>query len=113
MSASSGNVGKIVQVIGAVLDVEFPEGKLPSILNALEIKNSNNEYATDLVVEVAQHLGDNVVRCIAMLQAGGKTLGKEKLLAFVALGLADDVIVSNQRLEALQKRAGRLLHKID
>ena len=48
-----------------------------------------------------------------MLQAGGKTLGKEKLLAFVALGLADDVIMSNQRLDALQSRVGRLLHKID
>lgn len=75
MSASSGNVGKIVQVIGAVLDVEFPEGKLPSILNALEIKNTNNEYATDLVVEVAQHLGDNVVRCIAMDSTDGLVRG--------------------------------------
>jgi F-type H+-transporting ATPase subunit beta len=75
MSATSGNVGKIVQVIGAVLDVEFPEGKLPSILNALEIKNTNNPYAEDLVVEVAQHLGDNVVRCIAMDSTDGLVRG--------------------------------------
>jgi F-type H+-transporting ATPase subunit beta len=75
MSATSGNVGKIVQVIGAVIDVEFPEGKLPSILNALEIKNTNNEFATDLVVEVAQHLGDNVVRCIAMDSTDGLVRG--------------------------------------
>uniref|UniRef100_I2PY09 ATP synthase subunit beta n=1 Tax=Desulfovibrio sp. U5L TaxID=596152 RepID=I2PY09_9BACT len=75
MSATSGNVGKIVQVIGAVLDVEFPEGKLPSILNALEIKNTNNIYAEDLVVEVAQHLGDNVVRCIAMDSTDGLVRG--------------------------------------
>ena len=75
MSASSGNVGKIVQVIGAVLDVEFPEGKLPSILNALEIKNTNNPYSPDLVVEVAQHLGDNVVRCIAMDSTDGLVRG--------------------------------------
>ena len=75
MSATSGNVGKIVQVIGAVLDVEFPEGKLPSILNALEIKNTNNQYAEDLVVEVAQHLGDNVVRCIAMDSTDGLVRG--------------------------------------
>jgi F-type H+-transporting ATPase subunit beta len=75
MSATSGNVGKIVQVIGAVLDVEFPEGKLPSILNALEIKNTNNVYAEDLVVEVAQHLGDNVVRCIAMDSTDGLVRG--------------------------------------
>ncbi|MHC1713631.1 MAG: F0F1 ATP synthase subunit beta [Solidesulfovibrio sp.] len=75
MSATSGNVGKIVQVIGAVLDVEFPEGKLPSILNALEIKNINNAFAEDLVVEVAQHLGDNVVRCIAMDSTDGLVRG--------------------------------------
>jgi F-type H+-transporting ATPase subunit beta len=75
MSATSGNVGKIVQVIGAVIDVEFPEGKLPSILNALEIKNTNNIYAEDLVVEVAQHLGDNVVRCIAMDSTDGLVRG--------------------------------------
>ncbi|UJX42530.1 F0F1 ATP synthase subunit beta [Desulfovibrio sp. JY] len=77
MSATSGNVGKIVQVIGAVLDVEFPDGKLPSILNALEIKNPNNPYAEDLVVEVAQHLGDNVVRCIAMDSTDGLVRGME------------------------------------
>ena len=75
MSATSGNVGKIVQVIGAVIDVEFPEGKLPNILNALDIKNVNNEFATDLVVEVAQHLGDNVVRCIAMDSTDGLVRG--------------------------------------
>jgi F-type H+-transporting ATPase subunit beta len=73
----SANIGKIVQVIGAVIDVEFPEGKLPSILNALEIKNTNNIYATDLVVEVAQHLGDNVVRCIAMDSTDGLVRGME------------------------------------
>ena len=75
MSATSGNVGKIVQVIGAVIDVEFPEGKLPSILNALTVKNTNNIYAEDLVVEVAQHLGDNVVRCIAMDSTDGLVRG--------------------------------------
>ena len=75
MSATSGNVGKIVQVIGAVIDVEFPEGKLPNILNALEINNTNNEYAESLVVEVAQHLGDNVVRCIAMDSTDGLVRG--------------------------------------
>ena len=48
-----------------------------------------------------------------LLQAGGKTLGKEKLLAFVALGLADDMLLSNQRLDALHDRVGELLHKID
>ncbi|MEF3695658.1 F0F1 ATP synthase subunit beta [Desulfolutivibrio sp.] len=73
----SANIGKIVQVIGAVIDVEFPEGKLPSILNALDIKNTNNVYAPDLVVEVAQHLGDNVVRCIAMDSTDGLVRGMD------------------------------------
>lgn len=58
----SKNIGKIVQVIGAVVDVEFSDGHLPDILTALEIKNPNNSDAPDLVCEVAQHLGDNVVR---------------------------------------------------
>ena len=61
------NIGKIVQVIGPVVDVAFEEGRLPSILNALLITNSAiNDQEDNLVIEVAQHLGDNVVRCIAM-----------------------------------------------
>jgi F-type H+-transporting ATPase subunit beta len=59
--------GKIIQVIGAIVDVEFPEGELPNILTALLITNPAIDTTEDnLVVEVAQHLGDNVVRCIAM-----------------------------------------------
>ncbi len=61
------NIGTIVQVIGPVVDVEFEEGKLPSIMNAITISNpAINDEEDNLVVEVAQHLGDNVVRCIAM-----------------------------------------------
>ncbi|MDY0305120.1 F0F1 ATP synthase subunit beta [Desulfovibrio aminophilus] len=71
------NIGKIVQVIGAVVDVEFPEGKLPNILNALEIKNPNNTDAPDLVCEVAQHLGNNVVRTIAMDATEGLVRGMD------------------------------------
>ncbi|MCR5813254.1 MAG: F0F1 ATP synthase subunit beta [Desulfovibrio sp.] len=73
----SKNIGKIVQVIGAVVDVAFPDGNLPNILNALEIKNPNNANAADLVCEVAQHLGDNVVRTIAMDATDGLTRGME------------------------------------
>jgi F-type H+/Na+-transporting ATPase subunit beta len=69
--------GKIVQVIGAVVDVEFPEGKLPHILNALDIKNPNNTDAPDLICEVAQHLGNNVVRTIAMDATEGLVRGME------------------------------------
>jgi F-type H+/Na+-transporting ATPase subunit beta len=73
------NKGKIVQVIGAVVDVEFPEGKLPHILNALDIKNPNNMDAPDLVCEVAQHLGNNVVRTIAMDATEGLVRGMEAI----------------------------------
>ena len=51
----TANKGHIVQVIGAVVDVAFPEGHLPNILNALEISNVNNPNAADLICEVAQH----------------------------------------------------------
>jgi F-type H+-transporting ATPase subunit beta len=70
------NVGKIVQVIGNVVDVAFEEGKLPPLLNALTITNPTIDDSEDnLVVEVAQHLGDNVVRCIAMDTTDGLRRG--------------------------------------
>lgn len=71
------NIGKIVQVIGAVVDVSFSNGKLPNILTALEIKNPNNTDAKELICEVAQHLGDNIVRTIAMDATEGLTRGME------------------------------------
>jgi len=71
----SANIGKISQVIGAVVDVEFPSGKLPNILNALFLKNPNNTDAPELICEVAQHLGDNVVRTIAMDATEGLVRG--------------------------------------
>jgi F-type H+-transporting ATPase subunit beta len=70
------NIGKIVQVIGPVVDVAFEEGNLPSILNAILITNpAINDNEDNLVVEVAQHLGDNVVRCIAMDVTDGLVRG--------------------------------------
>ena len=61
------NIGKIAQVLGAVLDVEFEPGNLPPVLTALTITNPTiGDEEDNLVVEVAQHLGDNVVRCIGM-----------------------------------------------
>jgi len=61
------NIGKIAQVLGAVIDVEFEPGKLPPVLTALTITNpAISDMEDNLVVEVAQHLGDNVVRCIGM-----------------------------------------------
>jgi F-type H+-transporting ATPase subunit beta len=66
-------VGKISQVMGAVVDVEFKDGNLPKIMNALEVK----EWDTRLVLEVAQHLGDSYVRTVAMDSTDGLTRGLE------------------------------------
>jgi F-type H+-transporting ATPase subunit beta len=61
------NIGKIAQVLGAVVDVEFEPGKLPPVLTALTVTNPTiGDEEDNLVIEVAQHLGDNVVRCIGM-----------------------------------------------
>ena len=61
------NIGKIAQVLGAVVDVEFEPGKLPPVLTALTVTNPTiGNEENNLVIEVAQHLGDNVVRCIGM-----------------------------------------------
>ncbi len=70
------NEGKVIQVMGPIVDVEFPEGELPEILTALFISNpAINDMEDNLVVEVAQHLGDNVVRCIAMDVTDGLVRG--------------------------------------
>ena len=70
------NEGKVVQVLGPVVDVEFSEGELPAIFTALHITNPTiNDTEDNLVVEVAQHLGDNVLRCIAMDVTDGLVRG--------------------------------------
>ena len=61
---AENNIGKITQVIGAVIDIKFTDGNLPEINSAINIKTNDGGK---LVVEVAQHLGDDVVRCIAMV----------------------------------------------
>ncbi|WP_102411790.1 F0F1 ATP synthase subunit beta [Beduinella massiliensis] len=68
---SKGNVGSVVQIIGPVLDVKFADGQLPDLLNALEIEHDGKR----LVVEVAQHIGDDVARCIAMSSTDGLVRG--------------------------------------
>lgn len=95
--------GKIVQVIGAVVDVEFPEGQLPNILTAVQIDNPNNTDAPDLVCEVAQHLGDNVVRTIAMDATEGLVRGMD----VVAEGKAISVPVGNGVLGRILNVVGR------
>ena len=69
----SKNIGTVVQVIGPVLDIRFPEEGLPQLLSAIEVKQGERT----IVAEVAQHIGDNVVRCIAMSSTDGLQRGVE------------------------------------
>src|SRR6266540_3849004 len=74
-------VGRVVQVIGPVLDVEFPEGHLPAIYNAVVVKEeaSKTGVAIDVIAEVAQHLGENRVRCISMKPTDGMVRGMKAI----------------------------------
>ena len=85
------NIGKITQIIGAVLDIKYADGHLPEINEAIEITRQNKSR---LVVEVAQHLGDDVVRCIAMGPTDGLVRGMEA----VATGAAISVPVGENTL---------------
>ena len=67
----SKNTGTVIQIMGPVLDIRFPEGMLPELLSAIEVPNGENK----VVAEVAQHIGDNVVRCIAMSSTDGLQRG--------------------------------------
>ena len=65
--------GRIVQVLGAVVDVEFENGKLPMIKDALTVQNGDKK----VVMEVAQHMGNNIVRCIMLASSEGLTKDME------------------------------------
>src|SRR5262245_60733409 len=74
--AAAAASGKVTQVIGPVVDVDFPPGKLPALLNALTVSNPNiSDAADNLVLEVAQHLGESIVRTIAMDTTEGLVRG--------------------------------------
>lgn len=70
---SEKNIGRIVQIVGAVVDIKFSVDSLPNLLNAIEIKNGD----ALIVVEVAQHIGDDTVRCISMSSTDGLVRGME------------------------------------
>lgn len=69
------NIGRIIQVIGPVIDVEFPPEKLPAIYNAVTVDETVADVHVKLTAEVMQHLGDNTVRCVAMSSTDGLTRG--------------------------------------
>src|ERR1700728_4002946 len=76
--AAAITTGQISQILGNVIDVEFSDGSLPPIMTALKVTNPTiDERADNLVLEVAQHLGENTVRCIAMDTTDGLVRGME------------------------------------
>ena len=89
----SKNIGKVVQIVGAVVDVRFEKDSLPDLLNAIEIDNKGEK----LVVEVAQHIGDDIVRCIAM----GSTDGLVRGIDAVDTGKAISVPVGKETLSRM------------
>ena len=95
------NIGSVVQIIGPVLDIRFPAGHLPDLLNAIEIERDGGK----LVCEVAQQLGDDVVRCIAMSSTDGMVRGMEA----VATGSPIKVPVGNETLGRVFNLLGRAI----
>ena len=87
----AANIGHIVQIIGPVLDIKFTPGNLPALYNAIQVKKQDGEM---LIVEVSQHLGDDVVKCIAMSATDGLVRGMEA----VDTGLPISVPVGEQTL---------------
>src|SRR5258708_26975484 len=116
MATPANVTGRVSQVIGAVVDVQF-EGHLPAILNAIETRNGGNR----LVLEVAQHLGESTVRTIAMDTTEGLVRGQEvtdtgnpimvpggagtlgRIINVIGEPLAEDGPVSADGLRALQQ----------
>ena len=96
------NEGKITQVMGAVVDVEFENSDLPPIYNALQVTNQTiSDKDWNLILEVAQHLGENTVRCIAMDSAEGLVRG-------VPVRDTGDVIT----VPVGEKTLGRILNRL-
>src|SRR6266700_409022 len=92
MTTQVGAKGKVVQVLGAIVDVEFPPDQLPEIYNELLVRVAGAE--TDLALEVEQHLGNNWVRCIAM----GPTDGLQRGLDVTNSGVPISVPVGPKTL---------------
>ncbi|MEI2739829.1 MAG: hypothetical protein V9F01_13730 [Chitinophagaceae bacterium] len=112
------NVGKVKQVIGAVVDVQF-NGKLPEIYNSLELKRQNGDI---LVLEVQQHLGEDSVRTIAMDGTEGLVRGMEVVDTGIAIAMpVGDAIKGRlfnvtgdpiDGLPAVSKKGGRPIHNL-
>ena len=95
------NIGRVVQIIGPVIDIKFEKGKLPALLNAIEIANGDGR----VVCEVASQQGDDTVRCIAMSSTDGMYRGMEA----IDTGAAIDVPVGKQTLGRIFNLLGEVI----
>ena len=102
----ANNIGKITQIIGAVLDIKFTEGNLPEINDAIKVPTRDGK---ELVVEVSQHLGDDTVRCIAM----GSTDGLVRGMEVTATGAPISVPVGENTLGRMFNVLGNPIDEID
>ena len=102
----ANNIGKITQIIGAVLDIKFTEGNLPEINDAIKVPTRDGK---ELVVEVSQHLGDDIVRCIAM----GSTDGLVRGMDAIATGAPISVPVGQNTLGRMFNVLGNPIDEID
>ena len=102
----ANNIGKITQIIGAVLDIKFTEGNLPEINDAIKVPTRDGK---ELVVEVSQHLGDDIVRCIAM----GSTEGLVRGMDAIATGAPISVPVGENTLGRMFNVLGNPIDEID
>ena len=102
----ANNIGKITQIIGAVLDIKFTEGNLPEINDAIKVPTRDGK---ELVVEVSQHLGDDIVRCIAM----GSTDGLVRGMDAIATGAPISVPVGENTLGRMFNVLGNPIDEID
>ena len=102
----ANNIGKITQIIGAVLDIKFTAGNLPEINDAIKVPTKDGK---ELVVEVSQHLGDDIVRCIAM----GSTDGLVRGMDAIATGAPISVPVGENTLGRMFNVLGNPIDEID
>ena len=102
----ANNIGKITQIIGAVLDIKFTEGNLPEINDAIKVPTRDGK---ELVVEVSQRLGDDIVRCIAM----GSTDGLVRGMDAIATGAPISVPVGENTLGRMFNVLGNPIDEID
>ena len=105
MQTGTSTEGRIQQVFGPVVDVEFPEGHLPKIYNAIQVRDASKEV--DLVLEVAQQLGNSTVRCVAMSSTDGLIRG----MSAVDLGEPISVPVGIETMGRLFDVLGRPLEE--